>query len=442
MKIMVRRVSTVAVIGLSVLFAPAAGAVEGKISSPSRAVAQSSPQPGLLASKRIELPRDVSLRLGKDAAARPSFTTKLPVGKKGARVMVQTVNVESGRVDAILGKSKFERGVLLQGPDKVLGISASGHLSMVVSEKEIVIAAQKGDALLGFDGKFKPLKEGAARVYRRASKTSVEKPLLPAPSLTSSAGLSVAMEGGVDIPVRTEGEGRVRLFVLDEAGRAVFAGGDVLPGQANVSLPRAGTFRVHARQLGPGGIESPMSEPVEVQVLGLAPGQTPPENGVFYLDRGERVRLAGTEGLEVRYGKSPEFYPAGASLGLSQRRATSVEFRHPQFPKQRARLRLAPRISNTKLFMGPAKATWPGAPLKLRVDVRNGAGRLLELGNHQKVTVTVNSRKMSLRWKKTKRGLVASLPAQKGPGPWVVRMSVEDRKGRTLARDFLEVAKR
>lgn len=394
-----------------------------------------------ISGQKVSLTRGVELVVGEGAAAEPKFTSRLPVGEKGAKVLVQTVDVQSGRVDAFLPKAAEERGVLLQAPDKILGISTGGHMVVTVTKEEVAISASEGDVLVGQDAKFRPLKEGMIRVISRQSGVSQDFPLPSKVSLSANQGLAVALSGSVDVPLAVKGKQALLLAVTSENGTRVgpvktFAAGAPL----EVTIPRAGTYFAVARAIGKSGIEGEMSDPVRIQVLGLAQGQSPPVGGVFLLDRGERVRLAGTDGLEVRYGISPTYVPASPTIGLPQNRATEVEFRKPGDPSAKVAFRLAPRVMKTLIELGPSGASWPGTPVKMRVGLWDGAGKLLSKGDDMDVLVTVNARRVPVAWRETTDGLKAELGKQAGAGPWVIRVNVQDKRGRTLARDFLEVA--
>lgn len=312
---------------------------------------------------------------------------------------------------------------------------------MNVSEDTVAIAALSGDVLIGQDSKFKSLPEGTIRLFSRVSGLSKDVPLPGKPTLLGDKSLYVALSGPVTVPLRTDSTSPLRLVVVDQRGDPVTSPSEVPgSGKLSVEVPRAGTYYAVARELGEAQVAGPLSEPVKIQVLGLAEGEREPIEGVFLLEHGERLRLAGTDGLEVRYDSSPLYVPAASSFGLSQPKETRVEFRNPLEPEQKVVLRLAPKILKKELELGPAGARWPGAPVKVRVGFWDGAGKLLRDGQDLDVRITVNSALVKVDWKVTAEGLVASLNKQTGQGPWVVRVNVLDRHGRTIARDFLEVA--
>lgn len=391
-------------------------------------------------SKVRSLPRDVRLAAGEGTTLQTTFTSSLPVGERGAKVLVQTVEVDGGRVDAYLPFGTVKRGILLQAPDKILGISTDGHMVMKVDAQTVVIGALSGDVLIGQDSKFKPLPEGKIRVISRMSGVAKDFVIPAAPVVKNKAGLSVALTGSVRVGLEVATAGPTIVGVVDELGAEVVAPRRYEAGvPIEVEVPHAGVYYAVARSIGEGGIEGPLSSPTKIQVLGLAAGQRAPVNGVFLVGSEERVRLAGTEGLEVRYGNSPTYLPASNSVGLSQSQKTLVEFRNPEDTEQRVLLTLAPRFQRKEIELGPKEARWPGDPVKMRIGMWDGAGNLIRPGDGVDVRVTVNSGDVPVSWKPTSGGYVAQIPRQQGEGPWVVRVNVKDEKGHTIARDFLEV---
>lgn len=387
------------------------------------------------------LPRDVRLAIGSGATISPTFTTSLPVGERGAKVLVQTIEVDGGRVDAYLPDREVKRGILLFGPDKILGISTGGHMVMKVEPENVIIGALSGDVLVGQDSKFKPLPAGKIRIISRVSGVARDVAVPTAPSVKNKTGLSVALTGGAEVGLAVSSSSPAVVGVVDEQGAEIIAPRRYEPGaEIAVGVPHAGIYYAVARSLGAGDIEGPLSSATKIQVLGLAPGQEPPQNGVFLLGNEERVRLAGTEGLEVRYGNSPTYLPASRSVGLSQSQKTLVEFRNPKDVEQRVLLTLAPRYQRKEIELGPKEARWPGDSVKMRIGMWDGAGNLLRPGEGVDVRVTVNSGDVPVSWKSTNDGYVAQIPRQEGAGPWVVRVNVKDGRGHTIARDFLEVA--
>ncbi len=396
------------------------------------------PLPG----QRLKLAPGTELIVGPGAEAEPKFTSQLPVGERGAKVPVKAVFVERGQVHALIHHPGRKSGVLLQGPEKILGISTQGHFALSITDEKVTIAAISENVLVGQASRFKPLPSGFMRVFSRVSGLSEDRPLPSPTQLTPEGGLPLALFGPAQVRIRpSRVDSKLWLALSDAEGNPVSAPQKVTTaGPFELKLPRAGTYFAVARTIDETGILSAPSLPLRLQVLGLAEGQRPPKDGIYLLRRGERLHLAGAEGLEMRYGTSPTYVPATPSIGLPRSRPTVVELRVPGNPNSSVRFRLAPDILRTKAHLGPVGATWPGEPLQMRVSLWDGAGRLVQQEDRLHLKVTVNSRPIAVDWQSTSAGLEAKLPPQAGAGPWVVRLNVSDGQGRTLARDVLDVA--
>jgi hypothetical protein len=174
-------------------------------------------------------------------------------------------------------------------------------------------------------------------------------------------------------------------------------------------------------------------------VLGLEPGQEKmTANGTIILEQGQRARLWGTQGLEMRYGSSPQFVPAGPSLGLASFRPTTVEYRDPQDPRASAIVMLVPKVLQSQVQMGPKMVHWPEQPVQITVRLWDNGVPLADTAEYV-ARVTVNGQEIPLQWEHRRGSLEGSLQPQSGPGPWIVRVNVTNARGVEVARDFLEV---
>lgn len=385
--------------------------------------------------------RGVELHVPDEAQFEAGLTTSLPLGPKGAQVLVQSVAVREGRVDVVMPSPSAPRGVLLQGPRKVSGIVTSGRLSMIVSDEDVIVAALEGNAVVGQEGGFMPLLEGHLRVYPRSGR-SVQKALPSSPTLITRDGLQAVLSGRATARITSDSKAPLRIVVLDDRGVTVAAAESKEAKGVEFTLPQAGTYFAYARELGVGGLEGSVSEALKLQFLGLAPGQKGPERGVFLLNPGERVTLVGIEGLEMRYGKSKDYVPATSSLGLSSDEPVRVAFRDPDRPARAVVLRFAPRVQDAQIHFDSPRAVWPGSAVGVRVALKSGLGDLIPLSDKMQIVTHVNMTRITPRWTMTKRGLVTKVPSQKGEGPWVIRVEVKDKNGRTIVRNHLEIVSR
>ncbi len=389
-----------------------------------------------------ELRRDIVLYVDKDKA-RAKHTSKLPIGRRGLLIPVQTVSLSGGRADAVFLKSRQQRGVLIQsGP--VQAIATGGRMAVVAQEDIVTVAALHGDALVGKAGSFKTLKEGNSRTFYLKKGAIKDTRHLGAPEV-SAQGLGVSLSGGLELGLKASqvpGASAYRTILLNSEGKQVGDPAEAKnPRELMIRTPRAGAYWVVVRALDQFGIAGASSEPVALQVLGLENGSQFVRDGIIFLGPGERARILGQRGLVMRYGTSPEFVAAPESIGLPGRKATTVEFRDPGDPSKYAVFQLAPRVLRSTLDLGPGKSTWPKDPIQMRVRMWDGHGEPLSWIDEYKVVVKVNLKEVAVDWTRGNGELSAELPPEKGEGPWVVRLIVLDSMGKEIARNILEVIK-
>lgn len=375
-------------------------------------------------------------------AAEIHHTSMLPVGRRSSSIPVDTVLVSEGRIDGVLPEGR-RRGLLLQTKDNIQAICTAGRVAMVAQADRIAVAALEGEALVGKAGIFRALQPGRVRVYDRLSGSFSERSLLGATSLKKE-GLSVAIAGPAKVgvrPQRVEGARGYKTILLSDTGRALHQVAEH-DGVAELSLqvPHAGDFLVVARAIDEFGFAGAPSAPLKVSVLGIVNGESVVRHGLIFLAPGQMAQVVGQGGLMMRYGTSPEYVPAPASIGLPGQKATTVEFRDPKDSDRYAVFRLAPRVLRTRIDIGPGRSTWPRDTLQLRVRMWDGHGQPLSWMDEYKVTVRVGLEEVDVDWQRSNGQLQASLPPQRGPGPWVVRVSVADPNEQELARNFLEVS--
>lgn len=105
-------------------------------------------------------------------------------------------------------------------------------------------------------------------------------------------------------------------------------------------------------------------------------------------------------------------------------------------------LRLAPRIAQAKIEIGPGLAVWPKDPVEMSVSLQDGVGRVIPIDESFVVRVRVNLDDVEVAWTEEDGQLKAVLPPRQGQGPWVVRVSVRDEHDRVVGRNHLEVVRR
>jgi hypothetical protein len=395
---------------------------------------------GLFNGREVPVKRGVILLLDDSAAVSPKHTAKLPIGTRGASIPVETIEVSGGRVDAQIPAGAAQ-GVLLQAAG-VQAISTSGHISMVASGNSVVVAVFNGEALVGEKGRFKTLASGEIRKFDLKTGQTTQHAFLSAPT-TGSSGLGVALSGEAEVRISSSpvaGAVRYRTVLLNGDGTQA---GDATessdPQALKVTAPRAGSYLSIVRAVDEFGFAGAPSEPKSVQVLGLSNGTDVVRHGLILLGPGEAAHIVGQEGLEMRYGTSPEFIPAPTSISLPGRKATTVEFRDPRDPNRFAVFKLAPRVLNARIVVGTPESQWPRDNIDISVKMWDGLGDPLSWMDDYRMVVKVGLEEVPLEWQRGNGELTTILPPQQGPGPWVVRVSVVDPTGTEIGRNFLEV---
>lgn len=384
-----------------------------------------------------ELPRNVALSSQGEVVVKQ--TAQLPVGAASSMIPVQTVLVKSGRAEATLPHQTLERGVILQGPDGILGLSTHGKLTLIVQDAAVVIVASGGDAMVGIGGRFRPLPDGTVRVVDRKTKQGSDSPLLAAPSVAPVARMHVVLDGELSLPLRitpVEGARTYRVQVTSADGERRLDCPS--PTDCRLAVASAGSYRVAVEAIDALGLEGRSSPEITFRTLALTSPETHVVEGSLHLEPGERAEFAGTEGLLARYGNAPDTAPATALVGLSGRKPTSIHFIDPAAPTDYAVVPLLPRVLTTRIDIGPSRVVWPEQKVHVRVDVRDLRGTPSDTSGFD-AAVTVNSKPIQLAWSRGAGTLEGDVAPQVGPGPWVVRVRVKNQRGIEVARNFLEV---
>jgi hypothetical protein len=160
-------------------------------------------------------------------------------------------------------------------------------------------------------------------------------------------------------------------------------------------------------------------------------------DGTILLRPHQRVALTGTEGVEISYGRAPQFIPAPNSIGLIRGQATLIRLRSAGSTGE-LQLSLEPRTLHADIQIGPRRARWPNDAISVSVRITDARGR--PVAADVKPRLHVNVTPLKLEWKRSHNVLSTMVPRPAEPGPWVVRVEVVDDTGAVVGHDFLEVA--
>lgn len=392
--------------------------------------------------KELALKRGVVLKVSQQGWADVQFTSKLPIGQRGAVLNVENVHVSRGRVDGIV-PNNGTAGLLLLGPGGVQAVTAGGRISMIVGHDRVTVATFGGDALVGRSGALKPLPANTVRTFELQVARFTDRPILPAP-IAKAPGLGLSLGGEAPVVIKLDNPASAASycgFLFDAQGAAVTQTcGQTDPNHIVLQAPSAGTYWASVAAVDVDGLAGTPSQPVSVQILGAAPGSYDIENGTVFLGLGEQLKLVGYEGLVMRYGASPEYYPAASAVKPLEQKPTVVEFRNPREPNGSVVLNLSPRVLKSQIDIGPVRSTWPQDDIKVTVKMWDGQGRPLDALAEHRIVTKVGLTTVDVPFTRDGTATVGVVPTQPGPGPWVVRVSVLDANGHEVKRNFLEVA--
>jgi hypothetical protein len=271
---------------------------------------------------------------------------------------------------------------------------------------------------------------------------------MPAPTVALSAPITFQIEGAESQATPTATTSAVKQAKSYDFGLWKTARGErvllrrIPSEKPTIQLPEleAGSYAVSARALEPSGLEGPDSELVPLRVVGasLPPGAKLVEGSVL-LGQFQRVSLAGIEGVEVSYGRAPQFIPAPSTIGLIRGQSTLVRLRAAGSTGELS-LALEPRLVHADIQIGPRRARWPQDAISVAVRLTDAQGRPFTATKEVKPTVHVNVTEIPLEWKHKDNVMTTMVPRPSEPGPWVVRVQIVDDTGAIVGRDFLEVA--
>jgi hypothetical protein len=104
-------------------------------------------------------------------------------------------------------------------------------------------------------------------------------------------------------------------------------------------------------------------------------------------------------------------------------------------------LLLRPRKLSVNVTVGPKALCWPGAPARVSVrasDADTGAA-IPDLELRPVVTLGVEAVPLDFASEAGALHAVVPAPDGAGPGPWVLRVQVNDAFGSAIGRDFVEI---
>ncbi len=395
-----------------------------------------------------KLPGGAILRLAPGTRINVGRPIKVMLGTGSARTLSQQIQLLSGRVEVDLPLSKHPTtAVYIQAPQKVSVIAKGGHSVVIVAQNRTTVGAVSGEMLVATGNDWRTLPSGTVREFAQGSAAG-DHSVLPAPRASVSTPVALSIGGDSKSMVLKAGSSAVPRAARYEFGLWELRGGNrkllrrLSSAEASVqlgSLP-AGSYGVSARAVETSGLEGAESDLVPLRVVAAElPSGAKLTDEAILLPPNQRVKLHGTEGVEISYGRAPQFVAAPSTIGLIRGQETLVRLRASGSREELA-LTLAPSTLRAHVEIGPARAKWPRDAVQVTVRLADSRGRPLADDVIVKPSVFVNVTPVQVDFKRKGPLLVGTVPPALEAGPWVVRVQVPDATGNVVARNFLEIA--
>lgn len=354
--------------------------------------------------------------------------------------------LKSGRVEVDIKQAPGGPGaVLFLFDNDVSAVARVGKSEMVALPESVSVVTRDAQMLVAKDNKWKGLTPGLVRSFDFERGVVEQRPLAAPPNVSLNSSLAAVAPGERwDIPVRLQGQPnalryQVELSYRTEDGRVERRQIDVMNPKTVLSGTRLGSYEVSARSVDRYGVMSQRSEPVPFRTFSYElPKAARAEGNHVRMDKRQRLPLLAAEDLQMSYGRSDYFVKAPNNVGLQRGKRTLVRFRQPGSTDEAA-LILEPRDLRADVAITPRRPTFPRDALRVEVELFAEGSRPARTAEVEP-TVTLNLNKLELDWTRKGNRLTTTVPPATGPGPWVVRVEVQDRLGNPVGRNFIEVA--
>ncbi|HVW27841.1 MAG TPA: hypothetical protein VHC69_20890 [Polyangiaceae bacterium] len=396
----------------------------------------------------VALDDGVVLRLGPDARVRWWPNTHLSLGGASATptdalgLLEGTVVVEDP-----ISKRKTGRAVLVQVPGGLAGVTAGGRLQVVTDGRSSAIANLEGTAWASPKGASHSLDPGTG--WSTSWLGGNPFAIAPAPTLTATrhAFSGIAGDATIDGIQWSKIEG-ARSYVMrfgPEGSGATETLQTTEPSQPRALRVPPGEYRATVAAVDEHGLEGPESTPLSLRVVGvsLPSSAALADDGSVNIAEREPVPLTHATGLLVAYGGAREWNAAPLEVRLFRGESTVVRFRDPR-DAAGFELRLEPRRLAVQVSVGPKRLVWPGDPVRIAIRATDGHGGAAPPNVELHPVVTLGIEPLPVEFTRQGSSLVAEVPtpADAGPGPWIVRVQVNDQFGNSVGRDFVEIGRR
>jgi hypothetical protein len=392
-----------------------------------------------------KLPGGGVLRTSRGIQMKTGHPVQVQLDSRPDRTPAQSITLTSGRLEADLPSVKNPAmAVLVQAPRKVSAVAKGGRSVVIVEGNHVTVGAISGEMLVASGNDWRVLASGIVREFVNGA-PSGDHEVLKAPQASLSAPILLSVSGehtsvvAHASPIARAASYEFSVFRVRGGERQLLKRVESKDSQAKLEDLEPGSYAVSAHAIEASGLEGAESETVPLRVVKAAlPEGAKLTDGGILLPPAQRVRLLGTEGVQVSYGKAADFVGLPDDIGLIRGEPTLVRLRAAGSKAELA-LRLSPRTVQADIKLGPARARWPQDTVSVSVRLTDARGRPLGDDVTVKPIAYVNVTPVKVEWKREHNVLSAVIPQSAEPGPWVVRIEIKDDTGAVAGRDFLEV---
>jgi hypothetical protein len=383
--------------------------------------------------------RGYELRLAPGTCIRFERSTQLQLSTS-LSTPTQVVELRTGRLDVRSPtKLRAPQALMVKSPQKVAGVFTTGDGVVVASAQTVTVVSERGGMLVGVGSDWRPLREGFARTISPQDRAGKRRAIPPPPVVHLASPLVLAAGAGT---------GATWAAVPDAVSYEVsLVGKKGTLTRLTVKEPRvefdrlaSGPYTLTVREVDRYGVPGAVSLPQQVRVVRaiLPPGAYVGSDGAIRLETGDRVRLAGAEGLFMTHGALQQFVPAPESVGLFRGTAVRIRLR------DRANLGelsvdLVPLVHHASVTFEPRRPRWPDRPVIIRVELYDGKNQPTRESANATVDVRLNQQRLSPQWRRQNNRLIASVRPAVPIGPWSLKVQVARPSGEIIARSLLQI---
>ena len=207
-----------------------------------------------------------------------------------------------------------------------------------------------------------------------------------------------------------------------------------------------GSYFMRVRAISAEGIAGQPSSPKPLRIakLTLPPLATAAAHGAVVIAGSQSVMLDDPRDIEVATASeydptaAPRWVPATAELALGSSSRRVLRIRH--IPSQvETELTLVRRQLRAHISFTPTPARWPDSPIDVVVKVEDPSGYIDPAHEPLSIDARVDLDKLALDWKHAGDTWTARIPVRSPPGPWVVRVNVQDKAGVAIGGSLIDV---